>query len=53
MPNVVPLPEEQIETLAEEDPDMLAQVIKQLHDSATKRRQQRLNRMNTDDDSES
>ena len=49
MPNPVPLPEEQLEKLAEEDPDMLAQVIKQLHDSAQKKRQQRLNEEGEDE----
>jgi hypothetical protein len=42
MPNLVPLPEEQLEQLAENDPEMLAQVVKQLHDSAQRKRQKRL-----------
>lgn len=53
MPNVVPLPEEQLETLAENDPEMLAKVVKQLHDSAQRERQQRLNEENSDDEDES
>jgi hypothetical protein len=46
MPNVVPLPEAQLEQLAEDDPEMLAQVVKQLHDSAQAERQARLNEEN-------
>jgi hypothetical protein len=46
MPNKLPLPEDQLHELADNDPEMLAQVIKQLHESAQRERQQRLNEVN-------
>jgi len=47
----VPIPEDVWEQLCEEHPDMASQVVKQLHDTAQKKRQKRLDEENSDDES--
>jgi len=46
----VPIPEDVWEELCEEHPEMASQVVKQLHDTAQKKRQERLNEENESED---